>query len=283
MLPDAVVEEIIDHVADIGALGIEPLSPQCESGEFAITLAPEFRFGVEQEVRPSEEAALHIDLAGADFRLTSKTVMHEDLLAVLLDFVGQALWCDCCIVIDDNRVALAVDINIHPCRRHVEAVVRARIDDAIAAIRQRLQPVDLCICRILTAARPLRLNLAVFETKAWLGAPGVPVLNIARGAIPAALHESRTDIEKEKAADEIGSDGEKADEQTISLHETAVEHLRMCSRQSFAVGGVENEAGRHQAAPRPNSKDCWPISLRRSQLENWSTAMMVISRRMMMA
>ena len=60
---------------------------------------------------------------------------------------------------------------------------------------------------------------------------------------------------EEKAADEIDGDGEKADEQTISLHETAIEHLRMRGRQPLTVGGVENEAGRHQAAPRPNSKD----------------------------
>jgi hypothetical protein len=101
----------------------------------------------------------------------------------------------------------------------------------------------------------LRFNLAGFETEARLGAPGIPVLDVAGGAIPSALHESRTNIEEEKAADEVGGDGKKSDKQTISLHETAVEYLRMRSRQPLALGSVENEAGRHQAAPRPNSKD----------------------------
>jgi hypothetical protein len=255
MLPDAVVEEIVHHMADIGALGIEPFSPQRESGEFTIALAPEFRFGVEQEIRPSEEPALDIDLAGADFRLPGKTKMHENLVAVLLDFLRPIVGCPGLFSIDDDGIILAVDIDIYPGRGHVEAVVCARINDAVATARQGLQPVDLCIDRILPAAGPLRLHLAVFETQARLGAPGIPVLNIARGAIPPALHEGRADIEEEKAADEINGDSEKAEEQTISLHETAVEHLRMRGRQSLAVGGVENEAGRHQAAPRPNSKD----------------------------
>ena len=181
--------------------------------------------------------------------------MHENLVAVLPDFFRKTLRRKSGVAIDDDGIVLAVDIDVHPGRGHIEAIFRTRINDAVAAIWQRLQPVDLCIGGVLSTARPLRIDLAVFKTQTGLRAPGIPVLNIARSAIPPALHEGRPDIEEEEAGSKIDEDGGNARQQAVSLHETAIENGGMRGRQPLAVGGVENEAGRHQAAPRPNSKD----------------------------
>src|SRR5690606_26492825 len=146
--------------------------------------APEYGPGVEQEIGPAEEAALDIDLRGADFRLPLEAVVDDHLVAVLADRLRRIRRRRYGIVGDRHRIDRAAEIDVDLAGRDEEAVVAA-VGDHIAALCRRLQPGDIGIGRILAPARPLRPHRAVvLEPEAWLGAPGIPVLDIERCAVP---------------------------------------------------------------------------------------------------
>ncbi|MCY1300682.1 hypothetical protein D9M70_502590 [compost metagenome] len=81
MLPLGVIEDVVPGKREVRAGRIDALARYDERGDLAIALAEEGRVGVEEEVRPAEEAIADRNLVAFDFRPAGGAECKHDLLA----------------------------------------------------------------------------------------------------------------------------------------------------------------------------------------------------------
>ena len=121
-------------------------------------------------------------------------------------------------IADGNVVGLAVEIDRHHVRTHDETVGFAPEGDEDAAVVGRDQPVNGAIGAVLRSVVPLHIDrLAGGQLEPRLGAPGIPILQIRPGAIPAAIGKHGADIEEEEAEDEVDRYHARADREAVTL------------------------------------------------------------------